>query len=234
MTTATEVKGALLEEFARIAKAVAQPRRLELLDLLAQGERSVDALAALTRMSAANTSAHLQVLRNAQLVDARRAGTRVYYQLAGDDVAELLDVLRRVAAGHLAEVDRLARDFFGARDNLEPITPRELRARMRVGDVIVLDVRPAEEYAAGHIPGAISIPLEDLDERLDELDPDAEIVAYCRNRHCVLAPAALERLHERGIRARRLDEGFPEWRGAGLPVSGAAVTTDAHDHRARS
>ncbi|HEX6310872.1 MAG TPA: metalloregulator ArsR/SmtB family transcription factor [Acidimicrobiia bacterium] len=223
MTAAIETKGALLDEFARIAKALAAPRRLELLDLLAQGERSVDELAKVTAMSSANTSAHLQVLRNAQLVETRRAGTRVHYRLAGDDIAELLDGLRRVAANHVAVVDGLARDYFEARDELEPITSRELRARVRAGDIVVVDVRPPEEYAAGHIPGAISIPLDDLEERLDELDPDTEVVAYCRNRYCVLAPAALERLHRHGLSARRLDEGLPEWRAAGLPVTASAV-----------
>jgi rhodanese-related sulfurtransferase/DNA-binding transcriptional ArsR family regulator len=219
--TAAETKLALLDEFARIAKAIAHPRRLELLDLLAQAERSVDVLADATAMSVANTSAHLQVLRNAQLVETRKEGTRVHYRLAGGDVSVLLDALRVVAATHLAEVDRIARDFFSARDDLEPISSRELRTRAESGDVVVLDVRPTPEFEAGHIPGAISIPLDELDGRLDELDPDADVVAYCRNRYCVLAPEAVVRLRRRGRRARRLDEGLPEWRAAGFPVVGA-------------
>ena len=213
------VKATLNEQFARIAKAIAHPKRVELLDLLAQSERSVDALAAATRLGMTTASAHLQALRRAHLVSTRRSGTRVFYRLAGDDISGLLAALRAVAGARLAEVAQLEHDYFAARDELEPISRDELLARARDGDVVVVDVRPALEYAAGHIPGAVSVPLDELADRLDDLPADREVIAYCRGPYCVLAPEAVVALRARGRQARRLADGFPEWRLAGLPVA---------------
>lgn len=216
--TAREVKDALYEQFARIARALASPKRIELLELLCQGERTVEALAKATGMSVANTSAHLQVLRRARLVEVRREGVRIYHRPADDLVCRLLIELRGVATVRLAEVERVVREYFEARDHLRPVTREELLARLERGEAVVVDVRPTEEYRAGHIPGAVSIPLEELRDRLGELPRTAEVVAYCRGPYCVLAPAALQVLRENGFQARRLEDGFPEWRLAGLPV----------------
>jgi rhodanese-related sulfurtransferase/DNA-binding transcriptional ArsR family regulator len=216
-------KAALNEQFARIGKALASPRRIELLDLLGQGERSVEVLAAETDMSVGLTSSHLQALRAARLVETRRSGARIFYRLAGDDVYGLLGALRGVAHARLVEVDQVVRDYLGSPERLEPILRTELLDRARSGDVVVLDLRPREEYEAGHIPGALSVPLDALEEQLARLPLEAEIVAYCRGPYCVLAPRGVAFLRRRGYRARRLEDGFPEWRLAGLPVATGPV-----------
>lgn len=213
-----EAKEALYEQFARLGKAVASPRRIELLDLLCQGERTVESLAQAARMGVTNASAHLQVLRQAGLVQTRRQGVKIYYRVADEEVCRFFFALRDLGRSHLAEVERVVRDFFEARDDLEPVSRASLLDRVERGEVAVLDVRPVEEYAAGHIPGARSVPLADLDRRLGELPNDVEIVAYCRGPYCVLAPEALRTLRANGFAARRLEDGFPEWRQAGLPV----------------
>ena len=220
-----QAKDALLEQFAAVGKALASPKRLELLDLLAQGERSVDALAKAAGLGVTTCSAHLQTLRHAGLVRTRRAGTTVFYSLAGDDVASLLAQVRSVAAAHRAETERARLAYLGDDDALEQVSRDELLARVDAGGVVVLDVRPAEEYRAGHIPGAVSIPLERLGARLAELPPDVEVVAYCRGAYCVLAHDAIRLLRAQGRVARRLADGMLEWRLAGLPVARAAATT---------
>jgi rhodanese-related sulfurtransferase/DNA-binding transcriptional ArsR family regulator len=214
-----EAKDRLYEAFARTAKAVASPKRIELMELMAQGERTVEALADATGMGVTNTSAHLQVLARARLVATRKDGTKVFYRLAGDDVAAFVVALRDLARTRLAEVEQVVRDYFAARDALEPVGRDELVARAGEGKVVILDVRPAEEFAAGHIPGALSVPLDQLDAALSRLPKRAEIVAYCRGPYCVLAPQAVQRLRAKGYKARRLADGLPEWRLAGLPVA---------------
>ncbi|MBK5223910.1 MAG: metalloregulator ArsR/SmtB family transcription factor [Acidimicrobiia bacterium] len=214
-----EAKDRLYEQFARAAKATANPKRIELLELLAQGEHTVDALARATGMGVTNTSSHLQVLRGARLVETRKDGTKVFYRLAGDEVAAFIVALRDLAHARLTEVDSIVRDYFDARDALEPVDRTELVDRASRGEVVVLDVRPRDEFAAGHIPGALSVPLEELDDVLARLPKRAEIVAYCRGPYCVLAPQAVERLRAKGYKARRLADGMPEWRLAGLPVA---------------
>jgi rhodanese-related sulfurtransferase len=213
-------KTALFDEFARAAKALASGRRIELLDVLANGERSVEALAGEVGLSVANTSQHLQILRQAGLVASRREGTSVHYRLAGPEVFELWRTLRTLAASRLAEVERLATTYLGARDELEPVTREELARRLQDGDdLVVLDVRPAAEYAAGHLPGAVSIPLAELRRRLAELPADREIVAYCRGPYCAFAHEAVAVLREAGVSARRLEDGLPDWEAAGLAVA---------------
>jgi rhodanese-related sulfurtransferase/DNA-binding transcriptional ArsR family regulator len=214
-----EAKDRLYDQFARAARAAASPKRIELLELLAQGERAVEALAQATGMGVTNTSSHLQVLRGARLVETRKNGTHVFYRLAGDEVAVFVGALRDLAGSRLAEVDQVMRDYFTARDALEPVSRSELMERAGRGDVVILDVRPAAEYAAGHIPGALSVPLEDLGAALARLPRRSRVVAYCRGPYCVLAPQAVERLRARGFDARRLADGMPEWRLAGLPVA---------------
>lgn len=218
--TGREVKDDLYEQFARVGKAVSHPKRIELLDLLGQGEQSVEVLAGKCALSVTNASAHLRVLREARLVETRREGTFVFYRLAGETVFGLVTALRDLAAERYAEVERIVRDFFDARDTLEPIGPDELAARAGDG-IVVLDVRPRGEYEAGHIPGAVSVPLEELGDRLVDLPREAEIVAYCRGPYCVLAPQALVVLRRHGFRARRLRDGLPEWRRSGRPVETA-------------
>jgi rhodanese-related sulfurtransferase/DNA-binding transcriptional ArsR family regulator len=218
-----EAKDRLYEAFARTAKATASPKRIELLEILAQGERSVEALAEATGMGLTNTSAHLQVLARSRLVQTRKEATRVFYRLAGDDVAAFVVMLRDLARSRLAEVDQVVRDYFLARDELEPVSRNDLLDRAGKGKVVILDVRPTEEFAAGHIPGALSVPLGELDAALARLPRHGEIVAYCRGPYCVLAPQAVQRLRASGYRARRLADGLPEWRLAGLPV---AIGTD--------
>jgi rhodanese-related sulfurtransferase len=213
-----EVKQTLYEQFARLGKAVASPKRIELLDLLCQGERTVEGLAGASRMGVANTSAHLQVLRQARLVETRREGVKVFYRLADDAVCRFYFALRDLGRARLAEVEQVVQTYFQARDELEPVSRDDLLDRLERGDVAVVDVRPAEEFAAGHIPGAASIPLAELAERLDELPRDVEFVAYCRGPYCVFAPQALTILRAGGFRARRLEDGLPEWRLARLPV----------------
>jgi len=211
-------KHEIFSQFSRIAKAMSNGYRLELLEFLAQGERSVDALAQVSGLTLANTSQHLQQLRQAGLVVNRKQGHKVYYRLSGMDVLALLGSLREVAERRLADVDRLVDDYLKVKDSLEPVPAVQLLERVREGLVTVLDVRPPEEYAAGHLPGAINIPLGELEKHLDKLDPDQEIVAYCRGPHCVLAFDAVARLREKGINAKRLDGGLPEWRMEGYPV----------------
>ena len=218
METKRAFKNQVYDQFERIGKALASRRRLELLEVLAQGERPVEALAAETAMTMANASQHLQVLRHARLVETRQEGNRVFYSLADGRVFRLLQALRDVAEARLAEVEQITRDFFGDRDELDPIRMEELVDRLRTGDVVVLDVRPPEEYASGHIAGARSVPLDTLEARLAELPPYKEIVAYCRGPYCVLAVEAVDRLRRHGHPARRLDLGFPDWQAAGLPV----------------
>ncbi len=217
-----EFKDRLYEELGRVAKAIDSPRRLELIDLLAQGERSVEDLAAETMLSMANTSQHLQVLRGARLVETRKEGLRVYYRLAQPEVHGVARAVRGLAKARLAEVDQLVQTHLESRDELEPVPRQELLRRVRAGRAVVIDVRPPDEYRAGHIPGALSIPLGELDNRLGELPARKEIVAYCRGPYCVMAYEAVARLRARGRRARRLTDGFPEWRASGLPVQTSA------------
>jgi rhodanese-related sulfurtransferase/DNA-binding transcriptional ArsR family regulator len=208
----------LFNQFARVAKAMSNGYRLELLEFLDQGERSVDELAQISGLTVANTSQHLQQLRQAGLVTSRKEGHKVFYRLSGMDVSALLGSLREVAERHLADVSRLVDDYLKVKDSLDPVPATRLLEMARDGLVTVLDVRPPEEYAAGHLPGAINIPLRDLEKHLLDLDPSHEIVAYCRGPHCVLAFDAVSKLREKGISARRLDGGLPEWRLEGLPV----------------
>ena len=219
--TGREAKDALYAQFSRLGKAVSNPKRIELLELLAQADRGVDELTAATGMDFANTSAQLQVLSRARLVEGRRLGKRVIYRLADKSVTRFLVALRELSRERLTEVEQVARDYFEARDHLEPVSPGDLMRRLDDPGTLVIDVRPAEEYAAGHIPGALSIPLGELKGRITELPPATEIVAYCRGPYCVLAPQAIEILRRAGVQARRLQEGFPEWRLAGLPVAAA-------------
>jgi len=213
-----QVKASLSEEFARVAKALSSARRVELLDLLCQAERSVETLARLTGLGITNTSQHLQILRTARLVEVRKDGTRSLYGVSDPAVCNFLYEMERLARARLAEADRIARDYFDRRDELEPVGREDLLDRVRRNDVVVIDVRPVEEYEAGHIAGAISVPIDELKSRLAELPRDAEVVAYCRGPFCVLAPQALDILREAGIHARRLDGGLPEWRAEGHPV----------------
>lgn len=213
-----DFKDRLYGEFARIGKAIASPHRLEILEILAQGERTVESIAAETGLSVANTSRHLQQLRQAQLVLARREGLFVHYRPSGPEVVGLVLALRHAAEQHLAEVDRVVGDFFGDRDGFEPVTPDELTRRMTNGEVVVLDVRPEQEYAAGHIAGARSMPVGDILQRIGELPRDKEYIAYCRGPYCVYADEAVAMLRANGRTAQRLTEGYPEWWLAGRPV----------------
>ena len=211
-------KALLFEQFARIGQALSSGPRLELLELLAQGEYSVDALAQLTGLSVANTSRHLQQLRLAGLIVARKEGQFVHYRLAGDEVIRLLYALGAVGETYSAEVERLVKTFLTDKDSLEPVPAEEVLLRARKGLVTVLDVRPAQEYAAGHIPGAINIPLPEINKRLHELPANREIVAYCRGPYCLMAFEAVAFLRKKGRKARRLQDGLPEWRLRGLPI----------------
>ena len=211
-------KGALFDAFASVAQALGSGRRAEIVDVLAQGERSVEEIATEIEQSFANTSHHLQLLLRAGLVRQRREGTRIYYRLASDRVGDLWAAVREVAERHVAEVHVLADDYLGERDGVEQIAADQLQARLAKGSVIVLDVRPGPEYRAGHIPGALSAPLGSLDAVAATLSKRREIVAYCRGPYCVYADDAVRLLQERGLKARRLDVGFPEWRRAGRPV----------------
>jgi rhodanese-related sulfurtransferase/DNA-binding transcriptional ArsR family regulator len=216
-----ERKTALLAQFARVGKALASPSRLELLDLLIQAERSVEALAAAAGMPVGNTSAQVRALHAAGLVTSRRDGARVFYRLASDDAAALYRALCAVARTHLPDAEAARAAYLASGGPAEAVGREELLRRAEAGDVYVIDVRPAEEYAAGHIPGAVSIPLADLPARLDTLPADAEIVAYCRGACCVLAPEAVRLLRASGRPARHLDDGMLEWRLDGLPVEAA-------------
>ncbi|GAB7144800.1 ArsR/SmtB family transcription factor [Mycobacterium riyadhense] len=222
MTGPADRKAALLEQIARVGKALGNGRRLQILDLLAQGERTVEAIATATGMNLTTASANLQALKSGGLVTARRDGTRQYYRLAGEDVARLFALVQTVADEHLADVAMAAADVLGSPE--DAITSEELVRRRDAGDVTLVDVRPHEEYQAGHIPGAINIPLAELAERLAELPADRDIVAYCRGAFCVMAPDAVRIARKAGRGVKRLDNGMLEWRLAGLPVDeGAAV-----------
>jgi rhodanese-related sulfurtransferase/DNA-binding transcriptional ArsR family regulator len=212
------VKSRLFAEFAKVSKALGSGNRLELLEFLAQGERSVDVLARLAGLSVANTSRHLQVLRQVGLVQARKEGAFVYYSVSGDGVIRLLGALQEVAQHNVAEVQSIVVAYLHSKDALEPVSVAELAERIRAGLVTVVDVRPKEEYAAGHLPGAVNVPLSDIDERVRDMPRHREIVAYCRGPFCVLSFEAVARLREKGFSARRLETGFPEWKVAGLPV----------------
>jgi rhodanese-related sulfurtransferase len=212
------MKTALYEQLARVALALGSQGRLQILEFVAQGERSVDTLAAMTGLSVANTSKHLQALRQAGLVVARKEGLRVFYSLAGDDVVALVSALRAVAEQRVAEVERLVRLWLAHRDEMEPVSAAELLERAKKAEVTVLDVRPPEEYAAGHIPGAINITVDKLEGFLSRLPKRKEVIAYCRGPYCLMSFEAVEKLRKRGLRARRLENGLPEWRAAGLPV----------------
>ena len=218
MGSSGNFKHDLFSQFARVGKVLSNGNRLELLEFLAQGERSVEELANLTGLSIANTSQHLQQLRQAGLALTRKEGLKVYYRLSGDDVIDLLTALRAVAERHLADVERLISTYLTVKDDLEPIPREELLARAQDELITVIDVRPPQEYAAGHVPGAINIPLSELETHLNELDPNQEIVAYCRGPHCVLAFDAVATLRSKGMKARRLEDGYPEWKRAGLPT----------------
>ncbi|MFJ6674635.1 ArsR/SmtB family transcription factor [Actinosynnema sp. NPDC091369] len=213
------VRDDLFGQLARIGKAVSSAKRLELLEILGQGERSVESLSAATDMSVGNTSSHLQVLRNARLVQTRRVGTKVIYSLADEKVTTFLRNLWSLADDRFAEIEQLIRAYLRDDDTLERVTRPELVARSLRGDVFIIDVRPAEEYAAGHIPGAVSVPFDELDDHLAALPTDVDIVAYCRGPYCVFAPRAAQILAERGFRVLVLEDGMPEWRQDGLPVS---------------
>jgi len=217
--THREFKDRLYGQFARIGKALSSPHRLEILELLAQSERTVDSLATEIGLSLANASQHLQALRQAALVESRKDGLFVYYRLASPEVFDLSKVLRTVAEGRLAELERLVHEHFGDRADAEAVPMAELLKRARSKQVVILDTRPASEYVAGHIPGAISVPVDELKQRLQKLTKGKEYVAYCRGPYCVYADRAVELLKAQGRRARRLRDGFPEWRAAGLPVA---------------
>lgn len=211
-------KDRLYRQYARIGKALGNPARLEILELLAQGERTVESLTTELRLSTANTSQHLQLLRGAGLVDSRREGLFIHYRLADDSIVPLSTAIRTVAERRLADLERLVRDEFKDRSEAEAVSLGELLERGRRRDVVILDMRPANEYRAGHIPGALSVPVDDLKKHLRQLPKGKEFVAYCRGPYCVYADRAVEILKASGRKARRLKEGFPEWKAAGLPV----------------
>ncbi|MFH1518844.1 MAG: metalloregulator ArsR/SmtB family transcription factor [Pseudomonadota bacterium] len=225
--TGKSPKLAILEQIAALARTLGSTARLDLLEHLGQGEASVEKLAARTGLSVANASQHLQTLRRSGLVAARRDGKHIRYSLSDDGVVGLVDNLSAVAERQMAEFDRIRRDWFDARDNMEPVTHEELLSRMKDGLVMVLDVRPGDEASAACLPGAINVPLAELEARLGELDPDREIVAYCRGPWCVLAFEAVAKLRAKGFRARRLEGGLPQWRAAGLPIRETSSNTES-------
>ena len=218
MVSSGNFKQDVYAQLARVAKALGHANRLELLEFVAQGPRSVEELATMTRLSMANASKHLQELRHAGLVRARKEGVRVFYEMAGPDVVDLLTALREVAETRLAEVEQLLRVYITARDDLEPIPAAELLERAQMGLVTVLDVRPAEEFAAGHLPGAINIASDTLADHLKRLPKGKEVIAYCRGPYCLMSVDAVALLRQKGYKARRLEDGFPEWKASGLPV----------------
>lgn len=221
--SSTGPKQSIYESLSEVAQALGHPHRLELLEHLAQGARSVEELSSRSRLNFANTSRHLGILRRARLVDTERQGKRVVYSLAGDtEVVALIGALGRVGERNMAEINRVMTDYFRARDALEPMSRTELVARLQDGSVILLDVRPQDEFAVGHLPGALNIPLAELERRLGELSADREIVAYCRGPYCVLSFEAVAALRARGYRVRRLEDGYPEWKAASLPIEAAA------------
>ena len=208
----------LFTQFAAVAKSLAHAHRLEIVEQLAQGERSVEVIARRTGLSVANTSQHLQHMRRAGIVTARREGKFIFYTLADEAVLDLMSALRRIAERNIAEVERVIRSYFDDRDSMEPVSREELLEKSRAGVVTVLDVRPPDEFALGHLPGAVNIPLRELEARLAELDGAQEIVAYCRGPYCDLSYEAVASLRARGFKVRRLEDGLPEWRAAGLPI----------------
>jgi len=208
----------LFSQFARVGKALSNGNRLELLEFLAQTERSVDELAKLSGLSVANTSQHLQQLRQVGLVNSSKQGLKVFYRISGDDVVDLLNMLRKVGERHLADVNHLVDTFLTVKDQLEPVPRDELLQRVQQGLVTVIDVRPHEEFAAGHVPGAINVAPSELENHIKSLDSQQEVVAYCRGAHCILSFDAVQFLREKGLKASRLEEGFPEWKSAGYPV----------------
>ncbi|MBI3070526.1 MAG: metalloregulator ArsR/SmtB family transcription factor [Deltaproteobacteria bacterium] len=213
------LKDRIYAQFARISRALASPRRLELIDLLVHAERTVEDLAREAHLSIANASRHLQILRAAQLVDSRKEGLFVYCRLADPDVHALSRAVRALAERRLTELERIVSDYWGARDGLEVVSISELQKRVRAGDVTVVDVRPFDEYRAGHLPHAVSIPLADLERRLAEIPRGKDVVAYCRDRYCVMSLRAVDILHAHGRRARRLDDGFAEWAASRRPIA---------------
>ena len=217
-STDAERKTSLYDAIGRVALALGNAGRLQILEFVAQRERSVDELAGMSGLSVANTSKHLQALRQAGLVTARKEGLRVYYSLAGDDVVGLLSALREVSEHRMAEVEKVIKTWLAHRDEMEPVPAKELLERAKKGLVVVLDVRPTEEFDAGHLPGAVNIPIHQLEKRLRELPKRKEIVAYCRGPYCLMSYDAVSLLRKKGIKARRLQAGLPEWRAAGLPV----------------
>lgn len=222
--SSTGPKQAIYASLAEVAQAIGHPNRLELLEHLAQRERSVEELTALSGMTFANTSRHLQILRRARLVDTERRGKHIVYRLAGDsEVVVLMKALGRVGERNVAEVNKVMGDYFHARDALEPVSRDELTARLADGLVTLLDVRPHDEFTEGHLPGALNIPLSELDARVSELPAGTEIVAYCRGPYCVFAVEAVAALRARGFKAARLEDGFPEWRAAGFAVETGAA-----------
>lgn len=217
-TAHREFKERLFEQFARIGKALASPKRLEILDLLAQGERTVEEIARETAMPVASASQHLQALKGAQMVESRREGFYAYYRLADEGVFRTWQAVRALGETRLAEIDRVVKTFLEDRDALEAVGATTLMERISDGNVVVLDVRPEEEYRAGHIPGALSVPVDALEAAMQTLPKDKEIVAYCRGPYCVFSDNAVKLLRSHGYRARRLSEGLPDWRAKGLPV----------------
>lgn len=211
-------KRELFAQLARIGNALSSEVRLEYLELLAQGEQTVDQLATLTGTTVANTSQHLQKLRQAGLVVGRKQGQYVFYRLTGDDVIRLLAALAEVGEKNIAEIERIVRLYYFSKDDFEPVAPKELLARAKKGLVTVLDVRPAAEFAAGHLPGAVNIPIDQLEKRLGELPRRKEVIAYCRGPYCLMSFEAVQLLRKKGLKARRLENGLPEWRMSGLPV----------------
>lgn len=217
-STDPERKASLYEAIGRVALALGSAGRLQILEFVAQRERSVDELARMTGLSVANTSKHLQALRQAGLASARKEGLRVFYSLAGDDVVALLSALREVSEHRVAEVEKLLKTWLAHRDEMEAVPAQEVLERAKKGLVVVLDVRPAEEYSAAHLPGAVNIPIHELEKRLKELPKRKEIIAYCRGPYCLMSYDAVTLLRKKGVKARRLEGGLPEWRAAGLPV----------------
>lgn len=217
--SSTGPKQAIYENLAQVAQALGHAHRLELLEQLAQGVRSVEELSTRAHLTFANTSRHLQILRRARLVETERRGKRILYRLAGEaEVVALIKALGRVGERNMAEIVRVMADYFRARDALEPVSREDLVARLHDGLITVLDVRPEDEFAVGHVPGALNIPLSELEQRLGELSPDREVIAYCRGPYCVLSFEAVSALRARGYLVRRLEDGYPEWKAAGLPV----------------
>ncbi|ACB94919.1 transcriptional regulator, ArsR family [Beijerinckia indica subsp. indica ATCC 9039] len=221
--SSTGPKQAIYESLAEVAQALGHAHRLELLEHLAQGERSVEELSSRTGLTFANTSRHLQILRRARLVETERRGKHILYRLAGEaEIVALINALGRVGERNVAEIDRVKADYFLALDALEPVSRADLLSRLQDGLVTLLDVRPEDEFAAGHLPGALGIPLAELEHRLSELPQDREVIAYCRGPYCILSFEAVAALRARGYLVRRLEDGYPEWKAAGLPIETSA------------